>query len=90
MSKMLDSIQLGASPLTDRVYLGKVEAKNPGRWREKVDCTGKFLGALMEWTPPGTVRLITDNHGNSFEIEVRKVAAPLKAEQSTQSKESQP
>ena len=75
MSKHLESIQIGASPLTDRMYLGKVDAKDPGLWRDKVDCTSKFLGALMDWTPPGTVRLITDNHGNSFEIEVRKVAA---------------
>lgn len=75
MSKRLESIQIGASPLTDRMYLGTVYAKEPGLWLNKVDCTSKFLGALMDWTPPGTVRLITDNHGNSFEIEVRKVAA---------------
>lgn len=75
MSKRLEAITIGASPLTDRMYLGTVSAKDPGLWTSKVDCTSKFLGALMDWTPPGTIRVITDNHGNSFEIEVRKVAA---------------
>jgi len=75
MSKQLEAITLGASPLTDRMYLGLVSARAAGLWKSKVDCTGKFLAALMDWTPPGTIRVITDNHGNTFEIEVRKVAA---------------
>jgi hypothetical protein len=31
-----------------------------------------FLDALMEWSPPGTVRVFGDSQGNRFEIEVRK------------------
>jgi hypothetical protein len=31
-----------------------------------------FLAALMEWSPPGTVRVFGDSQGNRFEIEVRK------------------
>ena len=31
-----------------------------------------FLDALMEWSPPGTVRVFGDSQGNRFEIEIRK------------------
>jgi hypothetical protein len=75
MSKQLEKIAFGASPLTDRMYLGTVSARDAGLWASKIDCTSKFLAALMDWTPPGTIRTITDNHGNTFEVEVRKVAA---------------
>lgn len=69
----LDSIYIGASPLTDRIYLGTVSKRSPDTWASKVDCTSKFIAALMDWTPYGTVRTVTDNHGNTYEIEVRKL-----------------
>jgi hypothetical protein len=70
----LDDIHIGVSPLTDTIYIGTVSKRERGVWASKVECTGKFLGALMEWNPPGTIRTITDNHGNQYEIEVRKIA----------------
>lgn len=76
MGKMLEKIVIGASPLTDRMYLGMVSKSDPGLWTSKVDCTSVFLAALMDWTPPGTVRLVNDNKGNQFEIEIRKVVKP--------------
>lgn len=69
----LEAIHIGASPLTDRIYLGTVSKRSPGVWSSKVDCTSQFIGALMDWTPHGTVRVVTDNHGNTYEIEVRKL-----------------
>lgn len=69
----LESIHIGASPLTDRIYVGTVSKRDPQAWASKVDATSIFIGALMDWTPPGTVRVVKDNHGNTFEIEVRKV-----------------
>jgi len=69
----LEDIHIASSPLTDRLYLGTLSKKDPGLWTSKVDCTSAFIGALMHWTPPGIVRLVTDNHGNQFEIEVRKI-----------------
>lgn len=72
----LDDLHIGVSPLTDRVYVGTVNKRSPGIWNSKADCTSRFIGALMDWTPPGTVRVVTDNRGGRYEIEVRKVANP--------------
>lgn len=73
----LEDLHIGASPLTDRLYLGTVSKRDRATWSTKVDVTSKFIGALMDWTPPGTIRMVTDNHGNQYEIEVRKM--PLEA-----------
>ena len=67
----LEDMYVGVSPLTDRVYLGTVSKKDRSTWNSKIDFTSKFIGAIIDWTPPGTTRLVTDNHGNSYEIEVR-------------------
>jgi hypothetical protein len=69
----LEDIRIAASPLTDRIYLGTMWKRSPGVWNSKVDCTSQFIGALMDWTPHGTIRMIVDNHGNRYEIEVRKL-----------------
>lgn len=68
----LAEIHIGVSPLTDRVYLGTVSKTDRGLWNQKVDCTSIFIAAVMDWVGAGSVRVITDNHGNEFEIEVRK------------------
>lgn len=72
----LDNIHIACSPLTDRLYLGTVSKRDSSTWSNKVDCTSTFIGALMTWAPPGTIRLVTDNHGNEYEIEVRKLMKP--------------
>ena len=69
----LDDIHIGVSPLTDRIYLGTVSKRSPDTWASKVDCTGKFLKALMEWNPPGITSTVTDNKGNTYEVEVRQI-----------------
>ena len=69
----LDDLHIRVSPLTDRVYVGTVSKRSPGVWASKSDCTSRFLSALMEWNPPGTVRVFSDSQGNRFEIEVRKL-----------------
>lgn len=69
----LEDLHIGVSPLTDRLYLGTVSKKDRSTWASKVDCTSTFIGALMDWAPPGTARMVTDSHGNRFEVEVRKL-----------------
>jgi len=73
MTVKLEELHIGVSPLTDRLYLGTVSKRDRGTWASKTDYTSKFIGALMEWAPPGTARLVTDNHGNRYEVEVRKL-----------------
>ncbi len=69
----LEDLHIGVSPLTDRIYMGTVSKRDRSAWASKVDCTSKFIAAVMDWTPPGTVRLVSDNKGNRYEIEVRKI-----------------
>jgi hypothetical protein len=69
----LEDLHIGVSPLTDTIYMGTVSKRDRGAWASKVDCTSKFIGALMDWIPHGTVRTISDNQGNRYEIEVRKL-----------------
>ena len=69
----LEDLHIGVSPLTDTIYLGAVSKRAPDTWTSKVDRTNEFIGVLMAWTPPGSVRLVNDNHGNRYEIEVRKL-----------------
>lgn len=73
MSMKLQDIHISSSPLTDRIYLGVVSKRDPGAWSSKIDCTAAFLSALMHWAPPGTIRVITDNNGNEFHLQITKV-----------------
>ena len=70
----LSDVHIAASPLTDSIYIGTRSKRNPNTWNSKIDVTSTFIGALMDWNPPGTIRLITDSLGNQYEIEVRKIA----------------
>ena len=72
----LDQIRLGVSPLTDRIYLGTVSEKDPGLWLSKVDCTSQFIGNLLAWTEPGSVRIVCSSDGAEYEIEVRQTKKP--------------
>lgn len=71
----LQDLHLSSSPLTDRIYLGTVSKRDPGAWSSKIDCTATFLSALMHWAPPGTIRVIADNNGNEFHLQITKVGA---------------
>ena len=71
------NIHIGVSPLTDRIYLGTVSKRDSSTWASKVDCTSTFIGALMDWSPPGTIRMVTDSRGNQYEIEIRKVVKAI-------------
>lgn len=71
----LDELHIGASPLTDRIYLGTVSDCDRGMWSRKVDFTDKFIGALMALAPRGAIRTVVDSRGNRYEIQVRKLPA---------------
>ena len=72
----LEDLHIGVSPLTDSVYVGTVNKRDRGLWNQKRDMTSNFIAAVMDWAPPGTIRMVSDNKGNSYEIEVRKVETP--------------
>lgn len=66
----LEDIELGVSPLTNTIYMGKTSKKNPEVWNLKRDCTASFLSALMTWCPPGDKRVITRGDGQMFTIRI--------------------
>ena len=70
----INDVHIGASPLSGNIYVGTANARNRALWNSKVDRTSEFIGAVMEWCPPGSVRLVNDNTGASYEIEVRLLA----------------
>lgn len=72
MSKLLEDIKIGISPLTNRIYLGKVSSKDKSLWTSKVDCTSNFIGALLQWVPPGKTQEITCSSGEVFEVTMRR------------------
>lgn len=45
--ELLDSLTIGQSPLTGRVYIGVPDSKNPGRWA----CKSDFTERLKEFAP---------------------------------------
>lgn len=69
----LEQLKISPSPLTDRIYVGTVSAKDPGTWSSKMDFTREFLAALMLWCPVGTYREIKDNQGNLYRLRVERV-----------------
>jgi hypothetical protein len=69
----LKNILIYDSPLSDQIMIGRI-GKRPGVVLDRREATSEFIGALLRWNPPGTVRTVTDSHGNSFEIEVRAIA----------------
>ena len=69
----LEDLHIGVSPLTDRIYMGTVNRRDRSVWANKTDITSKFIGALMDWNPPGTIRTVVDNRGGQYEIEVRAI-----------------
>jgi hypothetical protein len=69
----LEDIHIGVSPLTGQIYLGTVSKQDRSTWANKIDCTSKFLTALMNWLPEGTKRIITDKSGGQWEIEIRRM-----------------
>jgi len=69
----LDDISIAPSPLTERIYIGTISKRDHSVWNQKRDFTSNFLRALMEWTPPGSIRPFQDNAGNMYELQIKKV-----------------
>ena len=65
MAKM----NIGYSPLTDRILLGKINEDKGGWVGEKRDITSRFLNVCFEYFPEGEVRSIdtpSKNKTNMF------------------------
>lgn len=66
----LEKINLGHSPLTDRIFAGT--SIKPGVWRNKIDVTNDFLACVMSrWL--GKREEIKSSDGKVYEIMVKEV-----------------
>lgn len=71
----LEKINLGHSPLTDRIFAGT--SIKPGVWRNKVDVTNDFLGCVIARFG-GYKSEIKDSDGKVYEITVKEIKKPKK------------
>ena len=70
----MSKLQLGYSPLTERIYLGKVNPKKPTEWvGEKRDVTSDFLQVMLQKFEPNTKTSITIEGKPKYEIIVKEI-----------------
>lgn len=57
---MYERLEIGLSPITGKIYIGKTNQKKPHEWvGEKRDVTNNFLQVLIQKFEPGTSANIT-------------------------------
>lgn len=71
----LEKINLGHSPLTDRIFAGT--SIKPGVWRNKKDVTNDFLHCVISWWA-GHVQEIETADGKIYEITVKEIKSAKK------------
>jgi hypothetical protein len=75
MNKLLNPIRVQLSPLTLRIYAGRVNKAGDTWSGEKFDVTSDVFGAVIEMVRPGNKTTVTRQDGKQFEVEVREVAS---------------
>lgn len=64
------AIRLGYSPLTERIYAGKMEADGHTMRDAKTDVTSDVLAAIKHYCPPGKERIIRENGKPAYLLQV--------------------
>lgn len=71
---MYENLRLGYSPLTQNVYLGRINPKKPGIWSgEKKDVTNEFISVLLNKFKEGEVHTLTINGTPTFELSIKRI-----------------
>lgn len=76
LSEQIDKglLVLGYSPLTERVYLGKVNKKKRNEWSgKKRDVTSNFIQVLLQKFTPGTDCTITVNGKPKYSVQIKEI-----------------
>lgn len=60
-------------PLSNRIYVGRINKTGDAWVGGKTDVTGDVVGAVIQMVGCGMTLTVTDNHGDQFEITVKKV-----------------
>ncbi len=67
-----EKLQLGFSPLTERIYLGRVNPKKPNEWQgNKKDVTSNFISVLLQKFEPNTETTLTIDGKKKYTVTVR-------------------
>lgn len=75
----MKNLILGYSPLTEKIYLGRLKKNKPNEWAgEKKDMTSNFISVLLQKFEPGTETEITVDGNPKYSIVVRAIAADTK------------
>lgn len=65
----MSKLQLGFSPLTERIYLGRINSKKPNEWSgEKRDVTSDFIAVMLQKFEPKTIQAISINNVNKYRV----------------------
>lgn len=66
---MSNKLQLGFSPLTEKIYLGKTKKSNPYEWAgEKTDVTNNFIQVMLQKFEPNTAQNISVDGKDKYRI----------------------
>jgi len=67
---------LGYSPLTGKIYIGKVNKRRPNEWSgKKIDMTSNFIQVMLQKFEPGFEHTITVDGKPKYKITVREISA---------------
>lgn len=70
----MGKLQLGYSPLSENIYLGRTNPKKPNEWiGEKRDVTSNFIQVMLQKFEPNTINNITINGETKFRVLVTEV-----------------
>ena len=70
---MHENLQLGLSPLTGKIFLGRVSKSNPELWLDgKRDVTSMFIAVMLQKFEPGTVSDIKVNGVIKYKVTIEE------------------
>ena len=77
MKEPYKRLSLGLSPITGRIYLGRINPKHSGFWvGEKRDVTSQFIEVMLQKFEPGYETTIEENGKPKYSVTVRKIKKP--------------
>ena len=71
---MYEKLELGFSPMTERIYLGRTNPKKRHEWAgEKRDMTSNFIAVMLQKFEPNTETTLTVDGVKTYTITVKEI-----------------
>ena len=72
MQVKLEDLKMNISPLTDEIFVGIMDKKNPNQWKHKINLTNNFLSCVIQrWN--GFKQEIVGSNGKKYEITLKEI-----------------